>query len=387
MRNYFPSTIIKSIKKVIGKGSHQLHEPLFIGNEINYLKKTIKKNFVSTSGEYVKKFERYLEKITKAKFAIAVVNGTEALHITLKVCGIKNGDEILVPALTFVGTVNAIVHSGGEPHFIDSNIETLGIDFLKLNNYLNKIAIFSNGLTINRFTKKIIRGIVPVHIFGHPCKINEINKLAKKFNLIVIEDAAETLGSFYMNKHLGTFGVAGCLSFNGNKIITTGGGGAVITNNSKLAKRIRHLTTTAKLYHQWEFIHDEVGYNLRMPNLNAALGLAQIENLSKFIKAKRILYRRYKKIFDNVEGVTLFKEPINAKSNYWLQTLILDKKNIKFKNKILKLAHKESIFIRPAWKMISDLKPYKKKQKMNLSGAKDIYKRVINIPSGQDLVL
>lgn len=387
MRNYFPSTIIKSIKKVIGKGPQQLHEPLFIGNEINYLKKTIEKNFVSTSGEYVKKFERYLEKITKAKFAVAVVNGTEALHITLKVCGIKNGDEILVPALTFVGTVNAIVHSGGQPHFIDSNIETLGIDFIKLNNYLDKITIFSNGLTINKFSKKIIRGIVPVHIFGHPCKIDEINKVAKKFNLIVIEDAAEALGSFYKNKHLGTFGVAGCLSFNGNKIITTGGGGAVITNNSKLAKRIRHLTTTAKLKHQWEFIHDEVGYNLRMPNLNAALGLAQIENLSKFIKAKRILYKRYKKIFDNVEGVTLFKEPINAKSNYWLQTLILDKKNIKFKNKILKLAHKESIFIRPAWKIISDLKPYKKKQKMDLSGAKDIYKKVINIPSGQDLIL
>lgn len=387
MKTYFPIRIIESIKKVIGKGPQQLHEPLFIGNEINYLKKTIEKNFVSTSGEYVKKFEKYLEKITKAKYAIAVVNGTEALHITLKVCGIKNGDEILVPALTFVGTVNAIVHSGGEPHFIDSNIETLGIDFVKLNNYLNKISIFSNGVTVNKFTKKIIRAIVPVHIFGHPCKIDEISKLAKKFNLIVIEDAAEALGSLYMNKHLGTFGVAGCLSFNGNKIITTGGGGAVITNNSKLAKRIRHLTTTAKLKHQWEFIHDEVGYNLRMPNLNAALGLAQIENLSKFIKAKRILYKRYKKIFDNVEGVTLFKEPINAKSNYWLQTLILDKKNIKFKNKILKLAHKESIFIRPAWKIISDLKPYKKKQKMDLSGAKDIYKKVINIPSGQDLIL
>ena len=387
MKNYFPSIIIKSIEKVIGKGSHQLHEPLFIGNEINYLKKTIKKNFVSTTGEYVKKFERYLENITKAKFAIAVVNGTEALHITLKVCGVKNGDEILVPALTFVGTVNAIVHSGGEPHFIDSNIETLGIDFLKLNNYLNKIAIFSNGLTINKFTKKIIRGIVPVHIFGHPCKIDEINKVAKKFNLIVIEDAAEALGSFYKNKHLGTFGVAGCLSFNGNKIITTGGGGAVITNNRNIAKLIKHLTTTAKVNHQWEFIHDKVGYNLRMPNLNAALGLAQIENLSKFTKAKRILYKKYQKIFDKVEGVSLFKEITNAKSNYWLQTLILDKKNIKFKNKILKLAHKNSIFIRPAWKLISDLKPYKKKQKMDLSGAKDIFKRVINIPSGQDLIL
>jgi dTDP-4-amino-4,6-dideoxygalactose transaminase len=387
MRNYFPSTIIKSIKKVIGKGSQQLHEPLFIGNEINYLKKTIEKNFVSTSGEYVKKFERYLEKITKAKYAIAVVNGTEALYITLKVCGVKNEDEILVPALTFVGTVNAIVHSGGQPHFIDSNIETLGIDFIKLNNYLDKITIFSNGLTINKFTKKIIRGIVPVHIFGHPCKIDEINKVAKKFNLIVIEDAAEALGSFYKNKHLGTFGVAGCLSFNGNKIITTGGGGAVITNNRKIAKLIKHLTTTAKVNHQWEFIHDKVGYNLRMPNLNAALGLAQIENLSKFLKAKRILYKKYQKVFDKVEGVSLFKEITNAKSNYWLQTLILDKKNIKFKNKILKLAHKNSIFIRPAWKLISDLKPYKKKQKMDLSGAKDIFKRVINIPSGQDLIL
>jgi aminotransferase in exopolysaccharide biosynthesis len=387
MKNCFANIIINSIKKVIGEGPHQLHEPLFIGNEINYLQKTIKENFVSTSGKYVKKFERNIKKITKAKFAIAVVNGTEALHIALKVCGVKNGDEVLVPALTFVGTVNAIVHSGGEPHFIDSDIETLGVDYLKLNNYLNKIAIFSNGKTINKFTKKVIRAIVPVHIFGHACKINEINKLAKKFNLLVIEDAAEAFGSFYMNKHLGTFGAAGCLSFNGNKIITTGGGGAIITNNSNFAKRIRHLTTTAKLKHKWEFIHDEVGYNLRMPNLNAALGLAQIENLNKFIKAKRTLYKKYKKIFDNVKGVTLFKESLNTKSNYWLQTLILDKENIKFKNKILKLAHRESIFIRPAWKIASDLKPYKKKLKMNLSGAKDIYDRVLNIPSGQDLIL
>lgn len=302
-------------------------------------------------------------------------------------CGVKTGDEVLVPALTFVGTVNAIAHSGGEPHFIDSDIKTLGVDYLKLNDYLNKIAIFSKGKTINKFTKRVIRAIVPVHIFGHACKIDEINKLAKKFNLLVIEDAAEALGSFYMNKHLGTFGAAGCLSFNGNKIITTGGGGAIITNNNNLAKRIRHLTTTAKLKHKWEFIHDEVGYNLRMPNLNAALGLAQIENLNKFIKAKRILYKKYQKIFDNVKGVNLFKESPNSKSNYWLQTLILDKENIKFKNKILNLAHCESIFIRPAWKIISDLKPYKRKLKMNLSGAKDIYDRVLNIPSGQGLIL
>jgi len=377
----FPQVIVQSIRKVVGKGKHQLHEPLFCGNEIKYLKKTILTNSVSTIGNYVKEFEEKIKKITKSKFAIAVVNGTAALHISLKISGVKNNDEVLVPALTFVGTANAIVYCGGIPHFVDSEINTMGIDTQKLEKYLNEIVIFKKNLAINRFTKRVIRAIVPVHIFGHPCKIDEIMKIAKKFNLIVMEDAAEALGSYYKKKHLGTFGLAGCLSFNGNKIVTTGGGGAVITNNKVFAEKIRHFSTTAKLVHKWEYIHDQIGYNFRMPNLNAALGLAQLENLNFFIKNKRVLYKKYYGIFKNNNNISIFREVKNAKSNYWLQILILKKNNFKFKNQILDKAFKSGIYLRPAWRLISDLKPYKFNPKMNLNGSQDIYKRIINIPS------
>lgn len=379
-------TIIKSIRKVVGKGKQQLHEPLFCGNEIKYLKRTILTNSVSSIGNYVTRFEEKIKKITKSKFAIAVVNGTAALHISLKVSGIKNNDEVLVPALTFVGTANVISYCGAIPHFIDSEIKTMGIDIKKLNQYLNKIIIFKNGVAINKFTKRVVKAIIPVHVFGHACQIDKIIKLAKKFNLIVLEDAAEALGSYYNKKHLGTFGLAGCLSFNGNKIITTGGGGAVITNNKKFAKKIRHLSTTAKLPHKWEYIHNEVGYNYRMPNLNAALGLAQLENLNLFIKKKRILYKRYFDVFKNFENIYLLKELENAKSNYWLQTLVLKKNYSKIKNRILSDSYKSGLYLRPAWKLISNLSPYRKNPKMNLMGSEEIYKRVINLPSGQSIL-
>jgi perosamine synthetase len=387
MKISFPKVIIRSIRKVVGHGIHHLHEPLFCGNEIKYLKKTISTNSVSSIGDYVKEFEEKIKKITRSKFAIAVVNGTSALHISLKISGVKNNDEVLVPSLTFVGTANAIAYCGGIPHFVDSEINTMGIDTKKLEEYLNKIVIFKKNQAINKFTKKIIRAIVPVHIFGHPCKIDEIIRVAKKFNLVVIEDAAEALGSFYKRKHLGTFGLAGCLSFNGNKIVTTGGGGAVITNNKVFAKKIRHLSTTAKLDHKWEYIHDQIGYNFRMPNLNAALGLAQLENLNFFIKKKRILYKKYFDVFKNVRHVSLFKELKNAKSNYWLQTLILEKSNSRFKNKILNESFKSGLYLRPAWKLISNLKPFRSNPKMDLRGSEEIYKKIINLPSGQSILI
>ena len=387
MKNISADLIVESIQKVTGKGPHQLHEPLFFGKEISYLKNTINQNFVSSAGEYVNKFEKKIKKYTKAKFAIAVVNGTQAIYISLKACGIKKNDEVLVPALTFVGTVNAVSYLDAKPHFIDSQIENFGINCLKLENYLNKITKFRGNECINKFTGNVIKAIIPVHVFGHPCNIQDIVKIAKKFNLIVIEDATEALGSFYKKKHLGTFGDIGCLSFNGNKIITTGGGGMVITNKKILAKKIKHLTTTAKLKHKWEYIHDEIGYNFRMPNLNAALGLAQFEKIHTFLKAKRTLFKKYYNVFNKIKGISLYKEPKNANSNYWLQTLILNKKHSSLKNKILKESHKKLIYIRPVWKLISELKPYKKNQKMNLSGAKEIYNKIINIPSSQSLIL
>lgn len=375
------------IKKTIGKGPHKLHEPLFLGNEIKFIKDTIKKNFVSTSGEYVDKFEKKIKKFTKAKHVIAVINGTQGLYVSMLALGIKKNHEILVPSLTFVGTVNAITYTGAEAHFVDSNIKDLGIDCKKLEIYLNKISKIKNNKCINKKTGKIISGILPVHIFGHACDIENIIRLAKKFKLKVIEDAAEAVGSFYKKKHLGIFGDVGCFSFNGNKIITTGGGGAVVTNDKNLAKKIKHLVSTAKIAHKYEYIHDDVGYNFRMPSLNAALGLAQMQKISFFLKLKRELFYNYSKNFSKITGAIIFREGKNLKSNYWLQTLILDKKYKNLKNKILNYCYKRKIYLRPSWKLISGLKPYKKNQKMNLSGAQEIASRVINLPSSQSLLI
>ena len=384
---FSPKIVVEYLKKILGKGSHPLHEPSFIGNEIKYLKKAIKSSYVSSIGKYVSVFEEKIKKITGAKYAIATVNGTEALHISLIGVGVKKNDEVLVPALTFIGTVNAITYCGAEPHFIDSEISSLGVDSEKLEEYLKKIVIFVNGKTINRYTKRTISAVIPVHVFGHPCKIEEIVKISKKYNLAVVEDAAEALGSYYKKKHLGNFGNIGCLSFNGNKIITTGGGGAIITNNKNLAKKIRHLITTAKVKHAWEYEHNEIGYNLRMPNINAALGVAQLEKIDLFLKAKKILFKKYKEKISKIDGIELFEQRKEANSNYWLQTIILCKKKSMYKDEIIRLAYKDLLFLRPAWKLISTLRPYKNKQKMKLVGSRDIYKRVINIPSSQNLIL
>jgi perosamine synthetase len=375
------------IKKTIGKGPHHLHEPLFSKKEIMYTNDTIKKNYVSSVGIYGEKFEKKIKKFTKAKYVVAVINGTQGLYISMQALGIKKDQEVLVPALTFVGTVNAISYTGAEPHFIDSNIKDFGIDCGKLEIYLKKISKIKNNKCINKKTGRVISGIVPVHIFGHSCDIENIIKLAKKFKLKIIEDAAEALGSFYKKKHLGTLGDIGCFSFNGNKIITTGGGGAVITNKKNLAKKIKHLVNTAKVKHKWDYIHDDIGFNFKMPSLNAALGLAQMAKIDIFVKAKRRLFNKYTKNFRKLKGVKIFKEGKNLKSNYWLQTLILDKKYKFLRNELLNYCYKKGIYLRPTWRLISSLKPYKKKQKMDLRGARDIAERVINLPSSQSLII
>jgi len=376
-----PDDIIKSIRKVVGKKKQHLHEPLFCGNEIKYLKKTITSNLVSSVGPFVKKFEDQIKKFTKSKYAISVVNGTEALHLSLVACGVENNDEVLVPSITFAGSANAIVYSGATPHFVDSEFESLGIDPLKLEKYLEKITVKKGKFYFNKKTKRRIKAIIPVHIFGNICKIDKILKIAKKYKLVVIEDAAEALGSFFKNKHAGTFGLVGCFSFNGNKIMTTGGGGAIITNNKLLAKKIKHLSTTAKIEHRWEYIHDAVGYNFRMPNLNAALGSAQIENLNKFLKSKRKLFLRYSKQFLKVNNVRLIKNPEFSKSNNWLNTIFIKNSSIKKRNKVLSLAQKNQIFLRPAWKPLHTLKHLNNMPRMNLDAAIKIYKSCINLPS------
>ena len=378
---HLANDIIKSVKKVVGKKKHHLHEPFFCGNEIKYLKKTITTNLVSSVGPFVKKFEDQITKFTKAKYTISVVNGTEALHLSLLACGVSNDDEVLVPSITFAGTANAIAYSGAIPHFVDSEFESLGIDPIKLEKYLEKITIKKGKFYFNKKTKRKIKAIIPVHIFGNICQIDKILKISNKYNLIVIEDAAEALGSFFKNKHAGTFGLVGCFSFNGNKILTTGGGGAIITNNKLLAKKIKHLSTTAKINHRWEYIHNEVGYNFRMPNLNAALGSAQIENLNKFLRSKKKLFLRYRKEFSKVNEVRLIKNPEFSKSNNWLNTIFIKNSSIIKRNTVLSLAQKNQLFLRPVWKPLHQLKHFKNMPKMNLENANKIYISCINLPS------
>ena len=373
--------IVNIVKKILGKGRHSLHEPYFCGNEWSYVKKTLDENYVSSIGSFVNKFEDQIKKFTKSKYAISVVNGTEALHLSLVACGVKSNDEVLVPTITFIGTANSIIYSGATPHFIDSEFETLGIDPLKLEKYLEKITIRKGKFYFNKKTKRRIKAIMPVHIFGNICQIDKILKIAKKYKLVVIEDAAEALGSFFKNKHAGNFGLFVCFSFNGNKILTTGGGGAIITDNKLLAKKIKHLSTTAKINHRWEYVHDAVGYNFRMPNINAALGSAQIENLNKFLISKRKLFLKYCKDFSKVNDVRLIKNPEFSKSNNWLNTIFIKNSSIKKRNKVLSFGQKNRIFLRPVWKPLHTLKHLNKMPKMNLDGAKKIYESCINLPS------
>lgn len=374
-----------NIKKVSKKSFLPLHQPIFNKIEERFLTQCIRSSFVSSIGKNIFLFEKKLREITKSKHAVAVINGTSALFLACKAAKIDRDHEVLVPSMTFIGTVNAISYCNATPHFVDVESENLGIDFKKLDCYLSEILKIKKNYSINKKTNKIVKFIIPVHLFGHPCNIIECINLAKKYKLTIIEDAAEGLGSYYKKKHLGTFGLAGVLSFNGNKIITTGGGGAIITNSKKLADSVRHLSTTAKTKNNLEFAHDLVGYNYRMPNLNASLGCAQLKKLKFFIRNKRKLFNKYHKMFHNNEYFEILKEKLFCKSNYWLQTLILNKKYLKYKNTIIKDLNNKKIQLRPVWKLIHTLKPYKKMPKMNLANSQDLYKRIINIPSSANL--
>jgi len=371
------------IKRVIKyrNGFVPLHNPVFEGNEEEYLVDCVRSNFVSSVGAYVDKFEEMLSEYTGVKRAVVAMNGTAALHICFLVVGVGPGDEILLPSLTFVATANAVSYSGATPHFVDVEKNTLGIDADKLDSYLSEISNIENGICYNKKTGKIIKAVLPMHTFGHPVDMDKLKVVADKYNLKIIEDAAESLGSFYKGKHTGNFGDVTALSFNGNKIITTGGGGAILTNDDYLADRAKYLTTTAKVPHKWEYFHDVVGYNYRMPALNAALGCAQMEQLEKFIKQKRDLAMRYAEAFDNLQGVSFFTEPEFAKSNYWLNTIILSDELVTLRDEILDYTNKNGIMTRPIWTPMHKLPMYKSCPKMDLSFTENIEKRIINIPS------
>jgi perosamine synthetase len=364
-----------------------LHAPSFDGNEWTYLKECLDSTFVSSVGKFVDRFEDELADFTGAKYAVAMVNGTAALHIALKLAGVQTDDEVLVPALSFVATTNAVVYCNATPHFVDSEMSTLGVDAAKLREYLLSHTEQRGGQCVNRVTGKVIRALVPMHTFGHPVNIDDLLAVAHDFKIVLVEDAAESLGSYYFGQHTGTFGLMGTLSFNGNKTITTGGGGAILTNNLKLARRVKHLSTTAKVPHAWAFMHDETGYNYRLPNINAALGCAQLEDLSIKLAAKRELFVRYQSAFAKVEGIKLMSEPANCQSNYWLQTLLLDTENLAQRDLILRATNDAGFMTRPAWTLMPELLPFMTCPSMDLTTAKSLAQRVINIPSSSFLTV
>jgi len=355
-----------------------LHEPKFIGNEKKYLNECIDSAFVSSVGKFVDEFEEKIANYTGAKYAVATSNGTSALHIALLLANVTENDEVITQPLTFVATCNAISYCDANPIFIDVDKDTMGLSPSSLQVYLEKNTFIKSQQCINNRTGKVIKACVAMHTFGHPCRIDKIKDICDKYYINLIEDAAESLGSFYKDKHTGTFSQMGVMSFNGNKIITAGGGGCFITNDKELAKRAKHLTTTAKVPHKWEYTHDMVGYNYRMPNLNAALIVAQLEQLENFLNHKRNLANRYAEFF-NLNTIKFIVEPKNSKSNYWLNAVIL--KDEKQRDLFLEETNSKGVMTRPIWTLMNKLTMFQNAQCGELTNAEWLEKRVVNIPS------
>lgn len=381
------SSVIAAVRAAIGDGNVVLHEPCMQGNEWKYLKECLDTNFVSSVGKFVDRFEADLAAFTGARHAVAVVNGTAALHIALQLAGVQPGDEVLTPALSFAATSNAIAYCGATPHFLDSEERTLGLDARAARDYLASVTELRGGVRVNRATGRAIRAIVPMHCFGHPVDIESLLALAHDFRLEVVEDAAESLGSYYHGRHTGTFGKLGTLSFNGNKTITTGGGGAILTNDATLGRRAKHLTTTAKVPHRWEYRHDELGYNYRMPNINAALGCAQLEQLPRLLEAKRNLHTRYAAAFAGLRGARLMDEPADCRSNFWLQALLLDAAHEGERDAVLAATNDAGVMTRPIWVLNHRLPAFATAPRMPLTVAQSLERRVINLPSSAQLAL
>jgi len=373
------SKLVSEIKELYGKSNVPLHEPTLQGNELNYVSDCITSGWVSSVGQYVNQFEDKLAEYTGVQYAVLVVNGTAALQMALKAAGVQANDEVFIPSLTFIATANAVSYLGAIPHFVDVTEKTLGLYPKKMEAYILAHTRFEGGLLINKNTNRVIRAVVPMHTFGHPVELEELQRICHEYNLVLVEDAAESLGSLYKGKHTGSFGKASAVSFNGNKIITTGGGGAILTNDESVARYVKHITTTAKLPHRWEYEHDETGYNFRMPNINAAIGCAQLERLPYFIKQKRMLTNVYDQLLQRVDGVSLFKEPEYCESNYWLQTVLLDESVNR--DELLFYLNEHGIMSRPIWKPMHLLNVYKECPRMDMRVTESLNRRVINIPS------
>jgi perosamine synthetase len=355
-----------------------LHEPYFSGNEKAYLNECIDSTFVSSVGKFVDQFEENIAAFTGAKYAVATVNGTSALHIALQLAGVLQDDEVITQSLTFIATCNAISYIGAHPIFIDVDKTTMGLSPEKLKHFLTNETIMINGQCVNKSTKRFIKAVVPMHTFGIPIDLDDLKTVCDSYNIKIVEDAAESLGSYQNNIHTGTKGLLGTLSFNGNKTITTGGGGMILTNDEKIAKLAKHITTTAKIPHRWDFDHDQVGYNYRMPNINAALGCAQLEKLPHILNDKRALAKKYELFFKD-KAARFVTEPKNTTANYWLNAIVLD--NALERDEFLTTTNNAGVMTRPIWKLMSGLPMFQKAQKGNLENSIWLEERVINIPS------
>ncbi len=375
--------IIQFIRNVFGAENISLHEPCFCGNEKKYVIDVIESTFVSSVGEKVTEFEQKIASYTSSKYAVAVVNGTSALHLALRVAGVGENDEVITQALSFVATANAIRYLGAHPIFLDVTSKTMSLDPEKvydfLSNNVQQQKYQGKKVSINKLTGRRIAACLPVHVLGHPARIDEIVQICDEYSIPVIEDASESLGTFYKGKHTGTFGLMGVLSFNGNKIITTGSGGMILTNDKSLAVRARHLSTQAKQIHPWEYIHDDIGYNYRLSNLQAALGLAQVEKLDFFVDQKRKLAQVYKDFFDKMDKIKFFEEPEKARSNYWLNAILLP--DLNFRDKFLKLTNTAGVMTRPVWRPLHKLVMFKNELAMSLEVTENIYKHAVCLPS------
>ncbi|EHT5409384.1 aminotransferase LegC [Campylobacter jejuni] len=370
---------ISFIKSLFNKENIALHEPCFIGNEKKYLLECIDSGFVSSVGEFVTRFEEALKEKTKARFVIAINTGTAALHIALLANGIDENCEVITQSISFVATANAIAYTGAKPVFLDIDENTLSLSPKALEHFLENQTYQKDNLSYNKTTHKLIKACVIMHTFGLSAHIKAIKELCEKYHILLIEDAAEALGSTYENKALGTFGKCGILSFNGNKIITGGCGGAILSDDENLAKLARHLSTTAKIPHPYEYDHDRIAYNYRLCNINAAILFAGLENLELFLENKRELAKIYKDFFKNHDKCKFIDEKSNEKSNFWLNTLLFKNENLR--NIFLEECLKNNIFVRPVWKSLPSLKAFQNCQSNELINTKKLEKRLINLPS------
>jgi len=370
--------LIVLIRSIYGNEFIPLHRPVFEGNEKQYLIDCIDSNFVSSVGAKVTEFEQQVAAFTGAQFAIATVNGTAALHVALQLVGVQRDDEVISQSLTFIATCNAISYTGAHPVFVDVDRDTMGMSPAALKQFLTRYAEVRNGQAFNKMTGRRVAACVPMHTFGIPCRIEEMVAICDEYGIAVVEDAAESLGSYVGARHTGTFGKVATLSFNGNKVITTGGGGMVITNDAVLAARAKHITTTAKVPHPYEFVHDEIGYNYRLPNLNAALGCAQMERLPEFLAIKADIARRYAEFFES-QGIVFIHAPQGTTANHWLNAIVLS--SLQERDDFLKFTNSQGVMTRPIWRLMTDLAMFRQCQHDGLENSLWLQDRVVNIPS------